>query len=29
MSIEKQIKYSRQAAYSQSMWFTINISHAK
>jgi hypothetical protein len=29
LSIEKKIKYSRQAAYSQSMGFAINISHAQ
>ena len=29
LSIEKEIKYSRQAAYSQSMGFAINISHAQ
>jgi hypothetical protein len=29
LSIEKIIKYSRQAAYSQSMGLTINISHAQ
>jgi hypothetical protein len=28
LSIEKKIKYYRQAAYSQSMGFAINISHA-
>ena len=28
LSIEKKIKYSKQAAYSQSMGFAINISHA-
>jgi hypothetical protein len=28
LSIEKKIKYSRQAANSQSMGFAINISHA-
>jgi hypothetical protein len=29
LSIEKKIKYSKQAAYSQSMGFAINISHAQ
>jgi hypothetical protein len=29
LSIEKKIKYSRQAANSQSMGFAINISHAQ
>ena len=29
LSIEKKIKYSRQVAYSQSMGFAINISHAQ
>jgi hypothetical protein len=29
MLIEKKIKYSRQAANSQSMGFAINISHAQ
>jgi hypothetical protein len=29
LSIEKNIKYSRQAACSQSMEFAINISHAQ
>ena len=29
LSIEKKIKYSRQAAYSQSIGFAINISHAQ
>jgi hypothetical protein len=29
LSIEKKIKYSRQVAYSQSMGFGINISHAQ
>jgi hypothetical protein len=29
LSIEEKIKYSRQAAYSQSMGFAINISHAQ
>jgi hypothetical protein len=29
LSIEKKIKYSRQTAYSQSMGFAINISHAQ
>ena len=28
LSIEKKIKYSRQAANNQSMGFAINISHA-
>jgi hypothetical protein len=28
-TIEKKIKYSRQAANSQSMGFAINISHAQ
>jgi hypothetical protein len=28
LSIEKKIKYSRHAAYRQSMGFAINISHA-
>ena len=27
--IEKKIKYSRQAAYDQSMGFAIDISHAQ
>ena len=29
LSIEKKIKYSKQAANSQSMGFAINISHAQ
>jgi hypothetical protein len=29
LSIEKKIKYPRQAAYGQSMGFAINISHAQ
>jgi hypothetical protein len=29
LSIEKIIKYSKQAAYSQSMGLAINISHAQ
>jgi hypothetical protein len=29
LSIEKKFKYSRQAAYSQSMGIAINISHAQ
>ena len=29
LSIEKKTKYFRQAAYSQSMGFAINISHAQ
>ena len=29
LSVEKKIKYSRQAANSQSMGFAINISHAQ
>jgi hypothetical protein len=29
LPIEKKIKYSRQAAHSQSMGFAINISHAQ
>ena len=29
LSIEKKIKYSKQAAYSQSVGFAINISHAQ
>jgi hypothetical protein len=29
LSIAKKIKYSRQAAYSQSMGLAINVSHAQ
>jgi hypothetical protein len=29
LSVEKKIKYSRQAGNSQSMGFAINISHAQ